>query len=78
MKISADILRIETNHVPPKQGSILISEPFLQGAYFSRSIILLVSYCEKGVVGLILNKKVDYTIGDFFPDFPDFSSDLLS
>jgi len=76
MKINADILRIETNHVAPGQGCILISEPFLSGVYFSRSIILLVSYCEKGAVGLILNKKVDYPVENLFADFPDFNSEI--
>jgi len=76
MKINSNIFRIETNHVAPKQGHILISEPFLAGSYFNRSIILLASYSEKGAVGFILNKKVDYPVEDLFANFPDFDSEI--
>jgi putative transcriptional regulator len=76
MKINTNIFRIETNHVAPKQGHILIAEPFLAGSYFNRSIILLASYSEKGAVGFILNKKVDYPVEDLFANFPDFDSEI--
>jgi putative transcriptional regulator len=76
MKLDMSIFRIETNHVAPKQGHILIAEPFLPGSYFNRAIIILVSYSEKGAVGFILNKKVDYPIEDLFLDFPDFDADI--
>jgi putative transcriptional regulator len=76
MKLDMSIFRIETNHVAPKQGHILIAEPFLPGSYFNRSIIILVSYSDKGAVGFILNKKVDYPIEDLFLDFPDFDAEV--
>lgn len=76
MKINTNIFRIETNHVAPKQGHILIAEPFLSGSYFNRSIILLASYGEKGAVGFILNKKVDYPVEDLFSNFPDFDAEI--
>jgi putative transcriptional regulator len=76
MKINTNIFRIETNHVAPKQGHVLIAEPFLSGSYFNRSIILIASYSEKGAVGFILNKKVDYPVEDIFVDFPDFEADI--
>ncbi len=76
MKLNTNIFRIETNHVEPKQGNILIAEPFLAGSYFNRSIILLASYSENGAVGFILNKKVDYPVEDLFADFPDFDSEI--
>ncbi|MBV5312577.1 MAG: YqgE/AlgH family protein [Prolixibacteraceae bacterium] len=76
MKINTNIFRIETNHVAPRQGHILIAEPFLSGSYFNRSIILLASYGENGAVGFILNKKVDYPVEDLFANFPDFDSEI--
>jgi len=76
MKLNTNIFRIETNHVDPQQGNILIAEPFLAGSYFNRSIILLATYNEKGAVGFILNKKVDYPVEDLFVDFPDFDSEI--
>ncbi len=76
MKINTNIFRIETNHVEPKQGHILIAEPFLAGSYFNRSIIILASYGENGAVGFILNKKVEYPVEDLFVNFPDFDSEI--
>jgi putative transcriptional regulator len=76
MKLNTNIFRIETNHVSPHQGNILIAEPFLAGSYFNRSIILLATYGETGAVGFILNKKVDYPVEDLFVDFPDFDSEI--
>jgi len=76
VRLNTNIFRIETNHVSPQQGNILIAEPFLAGSYFNRSIILLATYSEKGAVGFILNKKVDYPVEDLFVDFPDFDAEI--
>lgn len=76
MKLNTNIFRIETNHVDPKQGNILIAEPFLSGSYFNRSIIILASCDEKGAIGFILNKRVDYPVEDLLTDFPDFDADI--
>jgi len=76
MKLNTNIFRIETNHVAPKQGSVLIAEPFLAGSYFNRSIIILASFNENGAVGFILNKKVDFPVEDIFVDFPDFDAEI--
>lgn len=60
----------------PRQGCVLIAEPFLSGSYFNRSIIIIASYSENGAVGFILNKKVDYPVEDIFVDFPNFDSEI--
>jgi putative transcriptional regulator len=62
MKINTNIFRIETNHIAPQQGNILIAEPFLSGSYFNRSIIILATCNKDGAVGFILNKKVDFPV----------------
>ncbi|MDX9909928.1 MAG: YqgE/AlgH family protein, partial [Mariniphaga sp.] len=72
-----NIFRIQTNNVAPQKGRILIAEPFLPGNYFNRSVIFLVAYSEKGAVGFILNKKVDVTVHDIFPDFPEFDGEVF-
>lgn len=76
MANNLDIFRIRTNNVAPQKGRILIAEPFLSGNYFNRSVVLLVAFSEKGAVGFILNKKVDFPIQDAFPDFPYFETDV--
>lgn len=76
MNLNIDIFKIETNHVAPRKGRILIAEPFLPGSYFNRSVVLLVSHGEKGAVGFILNKKIDFPLNEIINDFPDFQSDI--
>lgn len=74
MKNNLDIFKIKTNNIAPKKGRILIAEPFLSGNYFNRSVVLLVAHSEKGAVGFILNKRVDFPIHDIFSDFPEFNA----
>ena len=74
MDINLDIFKIKSNNVAPQKGRILIAEPFLPGNYFNRAIILLVAHSEKGAVGFILNKQVDFPIHDIISDFPTFDA----
>ncbi len=77
MNLNINIFKIETNHVSPEKGRILIAEPFLPGSYFNRAIILLVAHSDKGAVGFILNKKVDYPLKDIIGDYPEFKADVF-
>ena len=56
----------------PEQGSMLISEPFLNDTYFKRSVVLLTEHDEQGTVGLILNKPTDVHLNEAVEDFPEF------
>ena len=47
-----NIFKITHNDVLPIQGSILIAEPFLQDAYFQRSVVLLIEHTEHGWICL--------------------------
>lgn len=76
MNLNLDIFKIKTNNVEPKKGRILIAEPFLPGSYFNRSIVFLVDHTDKGSVGFILNKPVDFPIVDFHKEFPDFNDTI--
>lgn len=77
MKGNLDIFKIKSNNIPPQKGRILIAEPFLHGDYFRRSVVFLVAYSEKGSVGFILNKKIDFKLQDVFLDFPDFKANVF-
>lgn len=74
--MNLNLFKIETNHVDPAKGRILIAEPFLPGSYFNRSIIFLVAHSEKGAVGFILNKKIEYPINEVLGDFPNFEAEV--
>lgn len=76
MNLNLDIFKIRTNNVEPKKGKILIAEPFLLGSYFNRAIVFLVDHNDKGSVGFILNKPVDFPINDFYKEFPNFNDTI--
>lgn len=64
-----NIFKIETNHVVPARGKVLISEPFLCDHMFGRSVILLVDHTRDGTMGLILNKTFSLSLNDILQDF---------
>jgi putative transcriptional regulator len=74
MEMNIDFFKIEHKPISPKQGRILIAEPGLMDQYFKRSIILLVEHNEKGTVGFVLNRLIDFNLNELLPDFPDFPS----
>jgi len=77
MKDNLDIFKIKTNNIPPQKGRVLIAEPFLHGDYFSRSVVILTAHSNKGSVGFILNKKIDFSLQDVFIDFPAFEANVF-
>ncbi len=54
----------------PKQGLLLVAEPFMNSDYFERSVILLCEYNDEGSFGFVLNNYLDV-------NFEDFSEDLI-
>ncbi len=73
---NTDIFKIETNHVVPSQGKILISEPFLCDHIFGRSVILLVDYTQDGAVGLVMNKPLPILLNEVLDDFSNYQEDI--
>ena len=67
-----DIFKLKHNNIIPKQGLVLVSEPFAPDSIFSRSIILLAEHNEDGTVGFILNKPFNRKISDFSSEFGNF------
>ncbi len=76
MLLDLDIFKIESK-LKPKQGRVLIAEPFLPGDFFSRSTVLLVQCSEEGDVGFILNKPTDLLVKDLFKGFPEFDANAF-
>lgn len=61
--LNIDFFSIKYNNIPPKKGSVLISEPFSVSPIFKRSIILLTEHSDKeGTLGFILNKPIEADI----------------
>ncbi len=58
-KLDINIFQAKHKTIHPEKGRVLIAEPFLQGPYFARSIILLTEHGSEGSVGFVLNKATD-------------------
>jgi putative transcriptional regulator len=52
------------NTLSPQKGSILLSEPFLQDEYFTRSVVLLCEHNQSGSFGLVLNNYIEVNLSD--------------
>lgn len=63
------------NKLKPQKGRVLITEPFIDDAYFSRSVILLCEHNEEGSFGFVLNNFVDVTINELI-EFPEFETKI--
>ncbi|EKU92337.1 YqgE/AlgH family protein [Bacteroides oleiciplenus] len=71
MDTNTDIFKIETNHVIPSRGKVLISEPFLYDEMFGRSVILLIDHTMDGTMGMVLNKPLPLCLNDVLKEFKD-------
>lgn len=70
-----DLFKIRRNRKKVEIGNILIAEPFLQGKYFSRSVIFMVEHDQEGSVGFVLNKPMAFSTSELVTelsgiDFP--------
>lgn len=60
--------------IQPKQGDLLIAEPFLKDPHFVRSVVLLCKHCNlEGSLGFVLNKTFEYTLDELITDMSGFS-----
>ncbi len=55
----------------PEPGRVLVSEPFLNDTFFTRSVVYLCDYSPEGSFGFVLNNFMDVDIRELIPDFPD-------
>lgn len=77
MDESYDIFRFESNEMKPEKGRILIAEPFLEGRYFNRSVVLLTEFSKEGAVGFVLNKPIHLNINKVLNDLEAFESEVF-
>jgi len=72
-----NIFRFGSNDVKPEKGKVLIAEPFLEGRYFKRSVVLLTEFSEDGAVGFVLNKPTHLNINELLTDLDVFESEVF-
>ncbi|MBN2164875.1 MAG: YqgE/AlgH family protein [Marinilabiliaceae bacterium] len=63
--------------IKPAKGRVLIAEPFLQGPYFNRSIIILTEHNKNGSVGFVLNKSSELYPDEVIEDLLNFKGELF-
>jgi putative transcriptional regulator len=59
------------NKLRPRQGVLLLSDPFLKEDYFTRSVVLLCEHNENGSFGLVLNNYIDIKLHQLDSNFPE-------
>ncbi len=52
----------------PKNGSLIVSEPFMSDPNFKRSVVLLTECEAAGAIGFILNQKSNLLLNDLISD----------
>ncbi|MEJ6616999.1 MAG: YqgE/AlgH family protein [Crocinitomicaceae bacterium] len=59
------------NDTDIQPGAILVSEPFMNDDYFSRSVVFLCDHSEDGSYGFVLNKYITNKISEVIEGFPE-------
>lgn len=65
-----------TNHLEPRKGSILVSEPYLPDPNFERTIILLCEHNAEGSFGFVLNKPSHAKVADVMDTIKNFDAQV--
>ena len=74
MSENLDFFKIKHNNIPPEKGRVLVSEPFIQDAYFRRSVVLLTEHNTEGTLGFVLNNPIEFRVHEILSDFPEINS----
>ena len=62
----------------PRVGDVLLSEPFLQDANFSRAVVLVCEHEEEsGTVGFVLNKPSILNLGDLVTELDFLTAEVF-
>ena len=65
-----------TNPVEPEKAKFLISDPFLQEDYFSRSIIFLCEHNNEGSFGFVINNFISVNLHELDENFPEIETQI--
>ena len=65
------MVELDYTKFKPRQGKLLLSEPFMNDPNFKRTVILLASHNEEGSVGFVLNRPMELRLEQIIEDFPN-------
>lgn len=71
-----EFFKIQSNTLNVNIGDVLISEPFMNDYYFSRSVILVIDHNEEGSLGIVINKRLTIPFNEIVEGFPEFKADV--
>lgn len=63
------MIKFDFTKFKPKQGKLLLSEPFSADPNFKRTVVLLASHTEEGSVGFVLNRSMQLTLEQIVEGF---------
>lgn len=55
-------------------GTYLLSVPQMLDPNFMHTVVLMIEHSESGAYGLVVNRELEVTVSDLFPDHPQLSS----
>lgn len=58
------------NKLEPQKGRIIISDPFVEDDYFSKSVILICDHGDQGTFGFVLNNYIEQSISEIVEGAP--------
>lgn len=62
--------------IAPKKGRVIISDPFVEDDYFTKSVVLLCDYGEEGTFGFVLNNYIEQDLTEIVDDAPSIDCKL--
>lgn len=70
--LDSTLFNIDISTLTPREGSLLVAEPFLSDEYFNHAVITLIDY-EPGAnsMGIVMNRTSGYTLGQMIEGFDD-------
>jgi putative transcriptional regulator len=60
------------NKLDPKKGRVIISDPFVEDDYFTKSVVILCDHNDEGSFGFVLNNYIEQDLNEIIEDFPSF------
>ncbi|MCO5260368.1 MAG: YqgE/AlgH family protein [Crocinitomicaceae bacterium] len=60
------------NKNTPKKGALLLSDPFEMGAFFTRAVVLICDYNDKGTFGFVLNNYLNISADSISDQLVDY------
>lgn len=66
------LFNINISTMSPREGSLLVAEPFLSDEHFNHAVITLIDYSPSAsTMGIVMNRTSGYTLGQMVEGFAD-------